>query len=80
MVDFNVTIIDHNFIETSVGMLSIVACDSQVVIDSNADTATVTMMDETDSKFLPYEKYKLLYIYIYIIAVTIGFNRSIYTV
>ena len=69
VVDFNVTIIDDNFIETSEtfsGMLSIVACDSQVVIDSNADTATVTILDEADSKFLPYEKYKLLCIYIHI--------------
>ena len=59
MVDFNVIIIDDNFIETSEifsGMLSIVTGDSQVVIDSTADTATVIILDEADSKFLQYEK------------------------
>ena len=59
VVEFNVTIIDDNFIETSEtfsGMLSIVTGDSQVVIDSTADTATVTILDEADSKFLQYEK------------------------
>ena len=67
VVEFNVTIIDDNFIETSEtfsGMLSIVAGDSQVVIDSNADTAIVTILDEVDSTILEYEKYKLLYIYL----------------
>ena len=59
VVEFNITIIDDNFIETSEifsGMLSIVTGISRVVIDSNADTATVTILDEADSKFLQYEK------------------------
>ena len=58
VVDFNVIIIDDNFIETNEifsGMLSIVTGDSQVIIDGTADTATVTILDEADSKFLQYE-------------------------
>ena len=52
MVEFNVTIIDDNFIETSEtfsGMLSIVAGDDRVLIDSKTNTATVTILDQADN-------------------------------
>ena len=52
VVEFNVTIIDDNFIETSEtfsGMLSIDTGVSRVVIDSNADTATVIILDQADN-------------------------------
>ena len=55
VVEFNVTIIDDNFIETSEtfsGILSIDTGVSRVVIDSNADTAAVTILDKADSMFL----------------------------
>ena len=52
VVEFNVTIIDDNFIETSEtfsGILSIDTGVSRVVIDSNADTAVVIIQDQADS-------------------------------
>ena len=52
VIEFNVTIIDDNFIETSEtfsGILSIVAGDDRVLIDSKTNTATVTILDQADS-------------------------------
>ena len=56
MVEFNVTFVDDSFlesIETFSGMLSIVSGNPRVTVDSNTDTATVTILDEADSMLFP---------------------------
>ena len=52
MVEFNVTFVDDSFLEsneTFSGMLSIVSGNSRVTVDSDTDTAIVTILDEADS-------------------------------
>ena len=52
VVEFNVTFVNDSFlesIETFSGILSIVSGNSRVTVDSSTDTATVTILDETDS-------------------------------
>ena len=56
MVEFNVTFVDDSFLESSEtfsGILSIVSGNSRVTVDSNTDTATVTILDEADSMLFP---------------------------
>ena len=56
VVEFNVTFVGDSFlesIETFSGMLSIVSGNPRVTLDSNTDTATVTILDEGDSMLFP---------------------------
>ena len=56
VVEFNVTLVNDRFIEsieTFRGMLSIVSGNSRVTVDSNTDTATLTILDEADSMLFP---------------------------
>ena len=61
-------------------MLSIVAGVSRVVIDSNADTATVTILDEADSMFFYMYEQFTIDIFITFIVVIIGFDAVQYSV
>ena len=52
VVELNVTFVDDSFLEsneTFSGILSIVSGNSRVTVDSDTDTATVTILDEADS-------------------------------
>ena len=52
VVELNVTFVDDSFLEsneTFCGILSIVSGNSNLTVDSDTDTATVTILDETDS-------------------------------
>ena len=52
MVELNITFVDDSFLEsneTYSGMLTIVSGNSRVTVDSDTDTATVTILDEADS-------------------------------
>ena len=53
VVEFSVAIVDDNYLESSEtfsGMLSKVLGDSEVIINNDTDTVTVTILDEYDSK------------------------------
>ena len=70
VVEINITVMDDDFIETSEafsGMLSLVTGDVRVLIDSDANTATVTILDEADSMFLQ----KIIIIIYYILYLII---------
>ena len=52
VVELNVTFVDDSFLEsneTFSGILSIVSGNSNVTVDSDTNTATVTILDEADS-------------------------------
>ena len=51
-MELNITFVDDSFLEsneTFSGMLTIVSGNSRVTVDSDTDTATVTILDEADS-------------------------------
>ena len=86
MIEFNVTIEVDNFTESSEIFsvtLSIVSGNSRVLIDSNADTATITILDsiplnQDDSTLL--SSLHFIIHWLIFAVITIGFNPTAHNI